>query len=355
MRKYILSVCCVFIMLKLHSQDFNLVKRDSLHIQLNEGYIIASLPNFNVRYDSVFTSLSSRLQALVNAQIKPVNDGEWPLEIRYIRNADYPEFLKYYSLPDESETFASQWNQNKGATNLHPPGEWRIYMADQARDIRFTLMAWDSSNLLKLLQAPIFKIRDSVETEIKEFKFKKYEDLYFYQWSGYMRSGFSTSGIAWQRINTMTGKIGIGPALICDQLAVGVQLEIDYVKYKKFVPKYRIGLVSSNYVSNLSGDSNRISRMQMLQLKCMFTPAVNKTWIGFKVGIGSYEANKSGIGGFGFVYPSPPGYRRVASFGFSFENTRFADFDLDYFITYGKDKYGAVPAIPVLLTMKLPF
>ncbi len=328
------------------AQDFNLVDSDSLNLHYPEGFIEIHMEDYKHRYDSSYLKMSSRILELL-PQIIEKNEDVMPHEIRYIYNEHSGEYIKIYN---EAEEESNSWELQKALMwnirAMRPRGPWRVYIADQEKGFTFIILAQDSLNLIKLLNKNICENYTKYGAEIKRFSKPKNGDPYFIQITDTSSTGQAGYYIHSQKINKYVGKVAIGLATNTESSFIALNWELSRLIYSKYTPKYKLGICSHLFVgpNRNSSDSTKMSGLNLFELKLSYLQN-DKPWLGVKIGIGSADYGNMLIHSV-----------KTIAYGMSFENTRFADFDLDLIIPI-KNKYGFQPAFGprAMLSLKLPF
>lgn len=328
------------------AQDFNLVDSDSLNLQYSEGFIEIHMQDYKNRYDSSYLKMSTRILEIL-PQIIEKNEDVMPHEIRYIYNEHSGEYVKIYN---EAEEETNSWDLQKAQMwnlrAMRPRGPWRVYIADQENHITFIVLAQDSLNLIKLLQKNICEKRNLYMQNYSQTSKRKDGDPYFMQITDTAANGQLGYYIMYQKINKYVGKIAVGLATNTESSFIALNWELSRLFYSNYTPKYKLGISSHLFAgpNRNSGDSSKLTGLNLFEVKLAYLQN-NKPWLGVKVGVGAAD------------YGNVARHHVTAiAYGLSFENTRFADFDLDLIIPI-KNKYGFQPVFGprAMLSLKLPF
>jgi hypothetical protein len=361
MRKQILILGFILTGWACYAQTGSVQVGDSLILRLKHGTISVGLANYAVRYDSAYMVCTQRVRELLPGVLSQ-NGGNFPGELRYIRNDRNGEYLRFYTEPEPENANWAEQQQRMADRMAHAPDEiWLCRISDQSRGVVFTLTAADSNAMKELLQTNLTlhhaQYSDMINA-LNRRKSKPYLVRIKDQGNGIPEISHRS-----QILEPYHIRVGMGPVILGDQIGLGFSGEISRIFYTGRIPQYRVGLGSMQHFSNFTGDGDRWSRLIMSQVRFVKMESDDRFWRGVKLGYGGMEVGGKSIfppaRSQAIITPPEPSLRLVpfVSFGFALENTKLADFDIDFIYLLKRNVApGEIPVgIPIMLTMKLPF
>lgn len=321
-----------------HAQNFNLPVYDSVSLVLTDGAINVRTFRYENRYDSFFMEAREELDRQKERLIA-ANNGFFPPEIRMYKMTGRWE-IKIFA---EAEPYNPGIEEEKKfVLSGLPRPDYKIVFYDlfdvRIHSDRIILTAEDSVKMQALLKTDMSYWRNQVLNKKNNDKKSVLRSYWRVRNDSLYPSPYFHSN-SYNRKEHLTSRLYFGPGISIDGFYLNTFLDYGYVIYDSYrQPALRMGLyTSASYGTSFVSDSVgwKANTFTTFGAKVsLYNNGKNNLWTGIKTGV---------------AYQTLEGRRRqFFNLGFSFDNTRLLDYDIDFFFSSGDRS-------KIMLTVKLPF